>query len=250
MEEVAIVIPVYKPTMNEFERISFDQCNKILSSYKKIIVAPEDLDTSAYQPDVFKTVRFNKFYFESIRQYNKLLLSEEFYKQFEDFEYILIYQLDAFVFSDQLHEWCRKKYDYVGAAWINDYLRILINLILKINLITAIKVLFKRNFWNCTGNGGLCLRKIPTFLNHFKDKSYFSDKWTANEDYYWIFFAKSDNRRLNVPNKKEAIKFSIELAPKYCLRKNKYVLPFGLHAWGRYNIKFWKPYIKEAGYEI
>jgi hypothetical protein len=250
MEEVAIVIPVYKPVMSKYELISFNQCNKILSSYKKIIIAPEGLDTSSYQKIAHKVVTFDKSYFESLKHYNKLLLSETFYKEFTDFEYILIYQLDAFVFEDLLHFWCQKKYDYIGAAWINDYFRILINIILKINLKTAIWLLFKKNFWNCVGNGGLSLRRIPSFLAHFNDKSCFADKWTANEDYYWIFFAKNNNRLFSVPKPKEAMKFSIELAPKYCLKKNKYKLPFGLHAWERYNINVWRPYFKDAGYEI
>jgi hypothetical protein len=250
MEEAVIVIPVYKPVMSKYELISFNQCNKILPSYKKIIVAPEGLDTSNYQDTINKVVRFDRFYFESLKHYNKLLLSEKFYKEFTDYEYILIYQLDAFVFSDQLKYWCEKKYDYIGAAWINDYFRIFINIILKINLKTAFWVLFKKNFWNCVGNGGFSLRRIHTFLEHFKDKSCTAGDWNANEDYYWTFFAKTNNKSLNVAKPKEAMQFSIELAPKYCLKKNKYKLPFGLHAWERYNINVWGPYFKDAGYDI
>jgi hypothetical protein len=35
-------------------------------------------------------------------------LSASFYERFLDTKYILIYQLDAFVFKDELQEWCDK----------------------------------------------------------------------------------------------------------------------------------------------
>ena len=49
--------------------------------------------------------------------YNRLMMSEQFYRAFEGYEYILIYQLDCLVFSNALEEWCRKGYDYIGAPW-------------------------------------------------------------------------------------------------------------------------------------
>jgi hypothetical protein len=47
-------------------------------------------------------------------------LSEEFYQAFTDFEFMLIYQLDAFVFRDELADWCRSGYEYIGAPWLRD----------------------------------------------------------------------------------------------------------------------------------
>jgi hypothetical protein len=250
MEEVAIVIPIYKTQMNRFETISFHQCRAILNRHKFILIAPEGLDLSKYQEANDQIIRFDPYYFKSLKHYNKLLLSDLFYKEFNGFEYILIYQLDAFVFSDQLTSWCKKKYDYIGAPWINDYFRIFIYMVLKINIKTSFKMLFNKNYWNSVGNGGLSLRRVPTFLGHFKDKNCFADKWTGNEDYYWTLFAKNSNKHFKLPKPKEAMQFSIELSPKYCMKKNSGRLPFGLHAWERYNIDFWKPYIKEAGYDL
>ncbi len=42
------------------------------------------------------------------------MMDNTFYKQFLNYEYILIYQLDAFVFKDELN-YCSQGIDYVGA---------------------------------------------------------------------------------------------------------------------------------------
>jgi hypothetical protein len=41
----------------------------------------------------------------------------------------------------------------------------------------------------------------------------------------------------------EAIKFSFEANPEFLFEKNNYQLPFGCHAWQRYDPLFWEKYI-------
>src|SRR5690606_35437868 len=48
----------------------------------------------------------------------RLVLSRRFFRSFITYEYILIYHLDALVFSDQLREWCAAGFDYIGAPWL------------------------------------------------------------------------------------------------------------------------------------
>jgi len=43
------------------------------------------------------------------------MMSPAFYDAFKAFDYILIYQLDAFVFRDELEYFCSLGYDYIGA---------------------------------------------------------------------------------------------------------------------------------------
>lgn len=50
--------------------------------------------------------------------YNRLMLSEDLYSAFSNYEYILICQSDAYIFRDELKEWCEAGYDYVGAPWL------------------------------------------------------------------------------------------------------------------------------------
>ncbi|AYN03261.1 DUF5672 family protein [Flavobacterium sp. 140616W15] len=117
---VKIIIPIYKEHFGELEEKSFLQCVKVLKNYDIVLVQPEGLDNS-YITNEFnqiKAISFPKRYFENIDGYNELLLSSLFYEAFLDSEYILIYQLDAFVYKDALEEWCQKGYDYIGAPWI------------------------------------------------------------------------------------------------------------------------------------
>lgn len=95
--------------------------------YKQIhicLICHEKLDLSEYKScfldsQVDFCVRyFNEQYFDSRKSYNELMLSVDFYRSFREYQYMLIYQLDAFVFEDQLEYWCNKGYDYIGAPWI------------------------------------------------------------------------------------------------------------------------------------
>ena len=118
---VAIVIPYYKNDLTKTEQISLKACTQTLSSYDIFLVSPIKLDTSEICKEypLLKVKRFKNDYFNSLRGYNKLMLSEDFYSQFTGYSYILIYQLDAFVFKDELQIWVNKGYDYIGAPWIH-----------------------------------------------------------------------------------------------------------------------------------
>ncbi|MEY2895396.1 MAG: hypothetical protein RIS42_1115, partial [Bacteroidota bacterium] len=107
MEKVAVVIPLYQTKLNPQEEVSLRQCVRILGKHPIIIVAPESLDLSFLSPFGItpKTIRFKDEYFKSTKTYNKLLTSTVFYEAFANYEYILIYQLDAYVFEDNLLAW-------------------------------------------------------------------------------------------------------------------------------------------------
>src|SRR5207237_10589092 len=44
------------------------------------------------------------------------------------------------------------------------------------------------------------------------------------------------------------LRFGFEVAPRVCFAQNNYTLPFGCHAWPKYDRDFWEPYLlKSAG---
>ena len=116
-KEIAIVIPQYKSDLNGYEMIALQQASKVFSNYAIIAVIPEDL-VLPYDCYFTQIERFENFYFDSVSSYNRLMLTPFFYQRFKQYEYILIYQLDAFVFMDKLPYFCRLGYDYVGAPWL------------------------------------------------------------------------------------------------------------------------------------
>ena len=123
-KQAVVIIPVYKSLPDRYEEISFRQCIKILSKHPLCIVTFSGLNIDWYR-DILQTFKvdfsieyFDKAYFESLSGYNKLMLSKQLYQRFMAYEYMLIYQLDAYVFRDELEYWCRQGYDYIGAPWL------------------------------------------------------------------------------------------------------------------------------------
>lgn len=108
--KVAVVIPNHKAELNELEKISLDRCRKVLSRYPLIHAVPAGQNFSYIAPNE-RVAEFPAHYFKSVLGYNILSVSQLFYEAFLDFDYILIYQLDAFVFYDALEEFCALGYD-------------------------------------------------------------------------------------------------------------------------------------------
>lgn len=116
----AVVVPVYTTHLSEDEWASLVNNRKVLAGHPFVVVAPYELDLTAIeqQIEVNSVIRFPAEFFKSPQTYNKLLMSPGFYKSFEKYEYLLICQLDVWVFKDELEFWCQKGYDYIGAPWM------------------------------------------------------------------------------------------------------------------------------------
>ena len=267
---VTITIPIYKREPDKYELISLMQCIKILNKYDFAIVCPQNLNVVYYENLLklhninYSIQQFDNSYFESIDAYNLLMLNLEFYDRFKTYQHILIYQLDAYVFKDELKYWCSLDYDYIGAPWIR-YQPYGTDLILK-------KV----------GNGGLSLRRTQVFIDRlnyqyplkslkriWKDYGsyapfqkalripimlfralgykntmrYFSRKVIVNEDAFWCVFLENTKHKLNLPDIDTAAKFSVETGAKQFYESNQSTLPFGCHAWQKQESNFWRNFI-------
>src|SRR5690606_27341174 len=153
MAEVSVLIPVYKSSLSSSEARSLGQCLQVLGAHPIQLVAPAGLDTSEYDRCAGRSLAVEYFepaFFGSVRGYSQLLVSKVFYQRFEAHEYILIYQLDAWVFSDQLLHWCRRSYDYIGAPCL-DAPPLPAGTVPLLNLSKYLK--------NKAANGGLSLRR-------------------------------------------------------------------------------------------
>ena len=199
--------------------------------------------------------------FSSIRSYNKLVLSEDFYRRFASYKFILIYQLDAFVFRDELLKWANKGYDYVGAPWLPYHKSCL--LFFGRTFLFACRALGLRG-WPFSsfmryqikysfnvGNGGFCLRRVSKMreiVSHYSDmiKTVMSDdKPFFPEDAFLSVGLRDRHFRLKRPGYKEAISFAFEENATWAFSHNGRRLPFGCHAWSSdtYYNEFWKNYI-------
>lgn len=248
--DVAVIVPLHKTSFNKDEKISIKQL-RLLKDYTRFIVIPDNLKNETFPEfkNFRKRVVEDKF-FNTYKGYNQLLKTKEFYEIFKNFKYILIYQTDCLVFKNSLLEICNKNYDYVGAPEF------------QYNL----KGETTKEF---IGNGGLSLRKVEPAIKVLEKRDKFLEKlkWTiiqilylpknvydyilskpprsishiltVNEDIFWSFEAIRFNRNFKIAPIKEACKFAIEREIEKCMKMNNGKLPFGAHAYQKYNKQFW-----------
>lgn len=261
-----VVIPVYKEDISYTEEISLRQCCKVLGQHPICIVTHTGINLTSYNQiaaeygvSCFRE-DFAPEFFAGVQGYNNLCLSLDFYKRFEEYDYMLIYQLDAYVFCDGLNEWCEKGYDYIGAPWFENW------------------GTYEEGckLWK-VGNGGFSLRRVAWFTRflsckrlygwkELKSRYYFGtlkswlicvwhllgraqsidvflEEFHLNED--WVFCNDAMLTRLKpqIPDCETAAHFSFERSPLYLHTLIK-GLPFGCHAWEKYEYdSFWKQYI-------
>lgn len=255
---VKVVIPVYKEFFGELEEQSFLQCCKILKNYDIVIVHPEGLNYSYLQQKNSKiiTESFPQYYFNSIDGYNELLLTSLFYERFSSSEYILIYQLDAFVFKDELEVWCNKGYDYIGSPWIATPVDSLgMKIFDKIaRIFWSKKKKERQQIFFKVGNGGFSLRKVASHLSIVKEHERFisnflkekEKKIYAIEDVFWSLKAPEFDSNFKIPNYKEGVFFGMDRKPNIAMKLTNNQLPFGCHAINKPKvIDFWKPIIDQ-----
>ena len=286
MSKYCIVVPVYKPfnLLATNELLSLNRLYKVLCIHSIYIIGPTALNFGAYidhartSGTLVKSKTFDECYFSTISGYNRLLLSELFYKKFTQYKFILICQTDAYVFRDELNYWCKKEYDYIGAPWSGMHvydnellegvgnggfsLRKVKGAIIMLRKLRMLEVLEHYQYFNWKGT----VPRLPSILiklfRSIQKPGNFEKTYNFQEDVFWC---KSAPKRLNsfacnatilrlmgrllikndfkIAPVGTAVQFSIETNPQEYYNLNKGQLPFGCHAWGKYDPEFWKAFI-------
>lgn len=262
-DRVVIVTPIYRSSLSAEESLSLDTLRKHLGSYPRCLIAPESLPLSNF-PD-FRVQRFASRFFRDVRSYNHLVLTRGFYERFRDFDFMLIYQLDALVFRDELLQWCDAQYDFIGAPVFD-----------PTDVTTAIGL-----------NGGFSLRSPRACLRVLQGGASSRVRETADgmpfmernratrllkrllltlhlrglanvipllvlrsgyhEDMFWSRFAPLFDPEFRVAPVSDAKKFAFEAHASRLYEENSRQLPFGCHAWKRWDPVFWEWILKENG---
>jgi len=256
--------------MTRAEEFSFRRTLAILGEHDIYLVGPERLGGyfTALKDDLgagFGVRVFGDGYFSGVPGYNRLLKSKAFYKSFDTYEYILVVQTDALVLSDQLSEWCDRGLSYVGAPWFDGFDA-------PRNPLSFAGV----------GNGGFSLRKVHDFVRvlsyprHIPNTltpptpsrsaghrflQWVKHRWLlaysfaplqprVNEDVFWGVLVPRCCDFFSVPAPLEAVPFAFEVAPEYLYELNDRGMPFGCHAWERYNPQFWREVLPQHGINL
>lgn len=268
LQRCTVVLPIYKEMPSELEWMSFLQLLDVLGHYPISLLTHAQLDLHRYSAELtrrgiaFRQENFPQEHFSGIPGYNALLLHADFYNRYSDSEFILVYQLDALVFRDELESWCSRNFDYVGAPWFQMFAP-------------------QGELWG-VGNGGFSLRKVRAALHilqvladwraaYLTNPELFTQRfahdpflqqilnnllvydparpecWQSlnNEDHLWGLLAPKISSSYSLPLPHEAIPFSFECSPASLFEKNGRKLPFGCHAWEKYDPAFWEPFLPQ-----
>ncbi len=201
----------------------------------------------------------------SISAYNKLMISPFIFNALNAHSHILIHEPDSIVLKNDLHYWCEQDFDYIGAPWFASDL--------------ADDFQFK-----ATGNFGLSLIKTNTANTLFADNPrWFSVSMIVRDllrglrgqkdafkralksmgssgrlsgahhlyldhcDIFWSYLVPKVAPHLRIAPPEKAIFFSWEKHPQKCLTICKGKLPFGIHAWSRYDLTLLQPLLIQSG---
>ena len=268
--KACIVIPIYSDQIRPFEQVSMDQCFRILGKHDICFILPKRLEAFIKENKYVLSNQaqyqtFEDHFFADIPAYNRLMKFDGLYKRFLPYEFMLIHQLDAFVFKDELIDWCKKGYDNIGAPLFEGH-----------DLAKTDSPLVS------LGNGGFCLRNIrkcydvvrqfkklrftrlfddanrPFYINFYRYIKHqlvyiysgYPFQPIINEDLFWAEVIPENFPDFKMPGITEAMKFSFEVNPEVLFEMNNHELPFGCHAWWKYNLGFWQKHINQFGYDI
>ena len=255
--QVKVVVPIYAEQLDHNEHKSLCRTVAVLGRYPIVLLAPEGLDVSALEAEfpMCDVVRVTDEWLgrkNGIDGYNRMMLSREFYEMFADCDYILICQTDAWIFRDELEQWCSRAYDYVGAPWpkrkVYDNPLIKCYLRLRKWLFGSPRRILRQEGFDRVGNGGLSLRRVAAFVAACDRYAEIIDYFKChhgtryNEDWFWAIVPKE----FVYPTLHEALRFSFDIKPEVCFELTRGELPFGCHGWSKPRMYgFWRPIIVE-----
>lgn len=259
--DFVVVVPAYRTRLSDDERLSLRHLEHFLPEAEKILVMPEGLD---FGREGYGEARFAAAFFEGLASYSRLLLNRAFYARFEDYEYILVHQLDAIILSSHVARFLAMGVDYLGAPWI------------------AYDAEGEPHFGG-VGNGGLSLRRVAAFQRLLESRvpsvaprEYYRRGYSGAplgrrlaglckaglkgigvrnsirstvarspcaEDGFLAAEAKRYSPSFTFGSIAQALEFSFEREPRYCFEEAGGRMPLGAHAWSRYDPEFWEPYL-------
>jgi len=262
-----VVIPIYQDELSATAKLSVDRAIEIMGQHVICFTGPRHLQPHLerlcqhYGRQAQVTV-FDDRFFSGIKAYNSLMRSRDFYAAFSAFSHILIAQTDTLVLRDELEAWCQQDYAYVGAPWfmggshprqpleffgvgnggfslrrVTDFLRVLARP-------RRIPNFIKSHKGGPHGQGSLLRRFKHAWLLAYNFEPLFP---TSNEDFFWGILVPAACPFFRVPGLAAASRFAFEVEPRHMYALNGGQLPFGCHAWERYDRDFWLQVLPELG---
>jgi hypothetical protein len=258
--QLSVVVPVYRAFLDPHETISLESAFRVLGAHHLVMVKPAGLDTTEIEARFpFRAIEtFDPPYFASVQGYNRLLLTAGFYQRFLASTYLLICQLDVFVFRDELAGWLARDYDYVGAPWLSGNAASLLIHRVAMAIGRLLPGGRERNYTyetrNRVGNGGFSLRKVETHHRLSLELKDAIDRYLRHagthhfhEDVFWSLEPARHGCRHRTPEVEEALAFAWDVNPERLSALAGGRLPMAAHGWYRgRHLEFWAPRVAAA----
>ena len=269
-----VVIPVHKLHPTPDETVSIRQCAKVFRDKKIAFLAPERLSLQTYFSLIpcASEFRVSGKWMDSIDSYNRLMISMEFYKLLNNYTHLLIHEPDAIVVRDELDSWCVQEIDFIGAPWFEGLTRAKYKYdaypigvgnfgLSLIRLAAAQDVLKSTNRWytfhkiprdflkGVLGSRS-ALRRSLLGLGVGGELRNACHLYGGNCDIFWCCTVPENFKEFRVASIEQALKFSWEVLPRRCAELTNGALPFGFHAWAKYDRAFLTSLLESIGVEF
>lgn len=256
-EDVCVVIPIYRAKMSELEELSFKRMISVFQKRAIYLISPPSIqdyttDLAAGYGNVTAEI-LSEDDFGSPLAFNRLSLKPSFYERFFDYDYLLICQLDVYVFKDDLDAWTSRDEDFFGAPIFEGYTK------------------GRREFKNIGNNGGISLRSIKSCHRVLSEISFrfnkFSSLWNVerhwgwrlyrlirdglifnynvghlkpviNEDLFWSAIVPQQFSWFTACKPEVGMYFAYDTNPRLLFEKSGCVYPMAIHAWWTYDREF------------
>jgi hypothetical protein len=280
-----ILIPIYKLVPARLERAAVERCLYVLRNYDFVFLHKQSISkeqiVSTYSVALSQVLSYTFLPVEddilrSAKTYNHFMLSLSFYNRISRWDFVLIFQDDAWILSGNLDKWLNKSFSYVGAPWcrhlgpdpycvvtgvgngglslrnIKHMKRILHSPQYYLHPVLSVHELISSVGLLCGyGTCHSCLFPVvfiarlirlfsALFLYPFgvcNNLSYLASK-RYNEDVILGLMAKRVFPWLHIPDISEAAHFSIETNPAEVVEAFGVDVPFGCHGWQKHNSRF------------
>lgn len=268
---VAVVVPTRTLELDPDEHVSFRQLRLVLGAYDTYLVLPDDLDGTL---DGLPVKQVAADYFRGPKRRNQqLMISPELYGAFRGYEFVLIYQLDSLVLSDELAAWCEAGWDNIGAPWTRhapDGTLALTGVgnggfaLRRVESCLRVAMLARRPLprlrtaaWFAGSVGRRLVthlpgtvRRIATSRGKVRTAAAVVHGALAStfvtEDKFWSEMAPRLDPTFRIPPPETALSFAFETHPRECFELNGRRRPFGCHKWWFHDREFWEPYLIET----
>lgn len=266
-----VVVPVHKPDPDLAEVVSIRNCGIVFEGRRICFVAPEQLDLRKYQALVPNAgqIRVPSQWMASIRAYNSMMISPQFFERVKNFSHVLVHEPDAIALRDELDHWCAQPFDYIGAPWFTSNpslgtleLTHVGNYGFSLMRVSAARdVLASRKRWypisKVLGDATLGLLGNAALLKRSKlavgPAGRLEGAWQLygpNCDIFWSFAVPAVYPGFKVASASDALRFAWEAFPRLCRDLCGGALPFGIHAWAKLDPAFVLTLLDSNGIDV